>query len=552
MRNKGDEQFYRKLSRKELQGLCKKYGLPARKSSSEMAKLLASYFENMCSKTTGDPLMITGPLHGAPFCSSVVAGTDNNGFHSKSREEGKIGRFSHTVRSNELDRCIEDKAYDKEGVGCSMLFQDLSNSPFPFQCDRSNFNSKECPTTKMCENCSGIVGDGRVENMCGIQHTDLNHCQCPRENSLSSSSLEFYVRSEEGIKLCVDLSSNPSDWINKLKNEVNICENTSHNKAPSFHQELGRLGESNNQNKSSFLRNVDARQSKDGNVQSESSPSILTKENKDVVLNHPEGGDGSLTSIAIKPSGLAVVLSEHVQEDQGVVSSEPNSDARDGIHSCTDDNGCVTTIESDVISPRKELAGNSTVDTSDCPISLASFEYQKPSNENCEYSNQENSCNLVNSQLAIAGCAASSSGGVPPSETEIQQNGLSIPHKNGEFLDSVLPGNTETEQSGFANSSEPDLDICGTILPTPAEELERSKLIDGGEGSESSQFDDSLEKTCSSLDNMESDKELLKKRPRIENNDQADHSRPDAKILRSIKNMATKVLRRRSMRLVSK
>lgn len=68
----------------------------------------------------------------------------------------------------------------------------------------------------------------------------------------------------------------------------------------------------------------------------------------------------------------------------------------------------------------------------------------------------------------------------------------------------------------------------------------------------SSQFDDSLEKTCSSLDNMESDKELLKKRPRIENNDQADHSRPDAKILRSIKNMATKVLRRRSMRLVSK
>lgn len=38
---------------------------------------------------------------------------DNSGFHSKSREEGKIGRFSHTVRSNELDRCIEDKAYDK-------------------------------------------------------------------------------------------------------------------------------------------------------------------------------------------------------------------------------------------------------------------------------------------------------------------------------------------------------------------------------------------------------------------------------------------------------
>lgn len=360
----------------------------------------------------------------------------------------------------------------QEGMGCSVLFQDLSNSPFPFQCDRSNFNSKECPTTNLCENFSGIVRDGWVENMCGIQHTDVNYCQCPRENSSSSSSFEFYVRSEEGIKLCVDLNSSPSDWINKLKNEVNICENTSHNKAPSFHQELGRLGECTKQNKSSFLRNIDACQSKDDNVQSESSPSILTKENKDVVLNRPEGGDGSLTCITIKPSGLAVVLSDHLPEDQGVISSEPNSDARDGIHSFTDDNGCVTTIESDVISPTKELAGNSTVDTSDCPISLASFEYQKPGNENYEYSNLENSCNLVNSQLAIAGCTASSSGEVPLSETEIQQNGLSIPHKNGKFLDPILSeGNTETEQSGFANSSEPYLDICGTILPAPAEEL---------------------------------------------------------------------------------
>lgn len=45
MANKEDEGFYHSLSRKELQSLCKKYGLPANRSSSDMAKSLAPYLE---------------------------------------------------------------------------------------------------------------------------------------------------------------------------------------------------------------------------------------------------------------------------------------------------------------------------------------------------------------------------------------------------------------------------------------------------------------------------------------------------------------------------
>lgn len=48
MVRKKDVEFYCGFSRKELQSLCKKYSLPANRSSSDMAESLASYFEVVC------------------------------------------------------------------------------------------------------------------------------------------------------------------------------------------------------------------------------------------------------------------------------------------------------------------------------------------------------------------------------------------------------------------------------------------------------------------------------------------------------------------------
>lgn len=45
MVRKEDVDFYCGFSRKELQSLCKKYNLPANRSSSDMAESLASFFE---------------------------------------------------------------------------------------------------------------------------------------------------------------------------------------------------------------------------------------------------------------------------------------------------------------------------------------------------------------------------------------------------------------------------------------------------------------------------------------------------------------------------
>lgn len=48
MGERKEEDLYRNFSRKDLQGLCKKYGLPAKKSNSEMATSLILYLEVFC------------------------------------------------------------------------------------------------------------------------------------------------------------------------------------------------------------------------------------------------------------------------------------------------------------------------------------------------------------------------------------------------------------------------------------------------------------------------------------------------------------------------
>ncbi|XP_044466706.1 uncharacterized protein LOC123196690 isoform X2 [Mangifera indica] len=487
MKNNGDQKLCTRLSRKELQSLCKKYGLPANRSSSEMAKSLASFFKNSSSILSRERLggirdvsipafCIPGLLPGAQLDSLEYPREDSHELHTCLREEGNGGNFSTSFRSNELGHCWGDKTYDGEAP----------NSQFISRCGRNDFHQVSA-TTNLCQDSSGTARANRVEDMCPIQQTnvtDVNSDSFPMEDifpssantfkAASSSSFEFYVHDEEGINLCVDLSSSASEWIQKLKTGVNICDKTCQNKSSSFHQELGHFGGSNKQQKNSFLQNLDAQQVKDGNVPSGSSPSKILNENKDPVLNDPDGGDGSSTSIAVKPNSISVFMSQHLLEDKGLVSSDPNSDAHDGTCSCTDENGCSTTVNSDVNTPAKRLSNNCFASILDCPKSVARLEHQnsKPSSEICEYSSVENRCSLANSHVVIAGCSTGGAIEIPLLEAEIQQKDASfMPCKNGEFIDLVdSVDNTETEQSGLANSSEPDIDISRNRLPASVDE----------------------------------------------------------------------------------
>lgn len=69
---------------------------------------------------------------------------------------------------------------------------------------------------------------------------------------LPPSSFEFYVWSDEGISLHVNLNSSPSDWTKRFKKDVCVTENLKGNESWSFWQDLGRFREKSAQRNSSL------------------------------------------------------------------------------------------------------------------------------------------------------------------------------------------------------------------------------------------------------------------------------------------------------------
>lgn len=114
------------------------------------------------------------------------------------------------------------------------------------------------------------------------------------------SSFEFYVWSDEGVNLQVDLTSSPSDWTNKFKNEVRVSDNVNVNKSRSFRQDLLELRE-----KPPFLWNTDYCQifDRDGQAKSSSSGLKLTKGVTE--LFQQKNGERPLMSYSVIPCTIS-------------------------------------------------------------------------------------------------------------------------------------------------------------------------------------------------------------------------------------------------------
>ncbi|XP_022761660.1 uncharacterized protein LOC111307754 isoform X1 [Durio zibethinus] len=578
MADKEYQGFNHSLSRKELQSVCKKYGLPANRSSSDMAKSLASYLENQRlgsmtaeerlygTQEDGLPLSLKLQLQPEASLNSFRdAGKDCYGLISCPIDRCNEGNYSQAVECNALGCCTVDKFYHKDGYGGGSIFsQQRPQSLFVSQYNDNDFKNKEFPTLCVNRNCLSLTRDRRMNDMPQAEHKDMNVAACFNETtfpssinapSVSPSSFQFHVSSEEGINLYVDLNSNPSEWVEKLKSEVSICQNMSHSKFQTFHKELGRFEESSKQMKSCFQLNIDAEKIKDGHMHSGLPPSLIIKENNSLHLDHPGGNDGSLGSTVMTKCARAVDGSEHLEGDQVLALFKSNSDSQEQIisagTSCAKD-GCLITLDSNINSPREKLAGYAVLNISDGPLNLLSMKQQNSKFENEIYENStlQNGCHLVSPGGIIPGCVPDGSLQIPmPEDVVLQKNALHSPRENGGFVDLVDPKhNTYAEQGGIVGSTELDQETFRTRLPTLVEEQGRSKIINWGKSSECSQ--DELFENCGERDNVGSNG-LGKKRAYIDG-DQNDCSVLDAKILRSTKHLIMKVLPRRSMRLVSK
>ncbi|KAF9679157.1 hypothetical protein SADUNF_Sadunf07G0110800 [Salix dunnii] len=463
----GGKEYFRKLSRKELQSLCKKCSLPARKSSSEMVESLAFYSMrkglNLVSSGTNicgvqDALLHTSlmpPMQPKPALNPIK---DSFELISCPREE--IYKGNRNLKSNNLESFIGSGSYNKESFGGLISnFQEVSPSQFFSQYAGShvNFNKRQLSP-----------GD-RVEDSPQFHGRDINTVASSKEIALPSiittanvsASFEFYVSSEEGIKLCVDMNSSPSEWIKKYKNQVSFCDNVVNTKSRSLHEELGCIGESNKKLKSSVLQTIDSGQNRDHSVQVEPSPSSVGETNSHVRNGHPDGGNNSLISSDVIPCNVAVDISLSLKEDPGLASAKPSSDGQNhknlNTESCSEKE-CIAALDSDITdTPLEKTACNFAVNS----ISNGSVDHialihqsSKWDDEVCKNSTQQNNCNLENASVVFPGCFMETQ----LSETRnYHKNASCLAHETGKFLDPYdSKHNTGSEQDGQANSNEND------------------------------------------------------------------------------------------------
>ncbi|CAK7322616.1 unnamed protein product [Dovyalis caffra] len=570
----GGKEYFRKLSRKELQSLCKQFSLPARKSSSEMVESLAFYFMRKGWSLVSSSTSIGGVQGALLHTSSMPAlqpkpalNSIKDSFDIRSCPREEIDKGNRNIKCNRLEN-IGPGAYNKEIFGGVINdFQEVSPSQFFSQYAGSHVN----------HNKPQLSLGGRVEDSIQFHGRDINTVACAKGNALPSmitpakfpASFEFHVSSEEGINLCVDLNSSPSEWINKYKNQVSLCDNVVNAKSRSLYQELGSIGESNKKMKSSVLQNMDSGQIKDDCVQAEPSPSSVVEKNIHVRNGPPNVGNNSVISSPVIPCGIAVDVSQSLEEDPGLASAKPSSDGQNQITSNTEScskKECIAALDSDITdTPLEKTACNFAVNSiSNGSVDLIALVHQssKQDDEVCENSTQQNSCNLENASVVFPGSFME----MQLSETGNHYKDAScLPHKNCKFLDPYDSNhNRGSEQDGSANSS--DNDRCenqtsttsrfesvasGNVLYDP-ELLRNGTMLSMAGRVQCSQVDDSFDKTSLKSSVIKSREELLRKGSCVDRVSQNGRGKRDTIILRSTRRSAGKVLPRRSMRLVSK
>ncbi|XP_039066857.1 uncharacterized protein LOC120212704 [Hibiscus syriacus] len=525
MGSKKDKGFYHSLSRKELQSLCKKYDLPANRSSSDMARSLASFLENqrLSSMTrrerlyeiqeTGLPLSLQLPFKDADKdfygLISCPAGSCNG------------GNYSQAVKNNGLDCCAGDKFYHKDDYGGdSIFFQKTQQLQFVTQSNDSGLKNKEFPTIYFNRNCLSPTRQGKMNDLPQIGNKDVNVGACSNEadfhssintSTVSSSSFQFH--------------------------------NMSHSRSQSFRNELGHFGESSKQLKSSFQLNVETGRIADGHIHSGLPPSLIIKEHHALQLDK-SNGDERPTDSTVMTCAEAVDVSEHLEGHQGLPTFKALPNVQEevissGASSAKD--GCLITLDSNVSSPKETLASDAMLNISDGAPNLLIVKHKNSNLENeiCDNSTLQNGCNPVSSGVIVPGFMSDDSLQMPmPKDVSHQKKALHSPCENVEFGNLVdQKHNTYAEQGGVVGSTGLCQEIYRNQLPTLVEEQDRSKVINWGESSECSH--DELFENCGVLDNLDSNG-LGKKRAYIDG-DQNDCGMHDAKVLRSRKHPIRKV-----------
>ncbi|XP_052208082.1 uncharacterized protein LOC127811919 isoform X3 [Diospyros lotus] len=572
MEYKEDKDFYHSLPKKELQDLCKRYGLYPYTTKFNLVNSLYSYLKenNLRSiSPSGDSAVhstsVMPILKSRPESENMVHDPKDTYANSNFPWE-KYNRMSNseTVRCNK-------QGSSKEAGSCSKapgvkVVQGSENFSFDIPQD-SGLNKKKEATCSQNEVGNSANDFGHRMNFLSTSFDD-NNLSCPREVGLNHAnqvccgspnrgaylteigssfvksskgipSYEYHVSSEDGIDLFVDLNSSPSDLPKRLFKMVSGGPSSMPDENfGSLREEL--FGSSSKEIKNSSLCNTDSEHKmSSGHEEAGFLPCPINKQSGLVVVDNTCGVDGLEMSPQLDETEKFPLLSPKSGVETYVIS---------GTESCPMDRGRVP-IELCVIdNPQVKSSSNSVVNsTPECPKSFNSQIHQNTvvGDENSNDLTLQNTSNYVSSSLVYPGWSSSGSMEIPSSEVVSQQKDELYSRCTNGCMDVIDPMvHVEAIEDELANSS-----TCQDYRSSCANEWERSKLTNDKETSESFQSNKSLGKMP---ENAGADKVPNKKRRHSAIQDRNCCSECNAMNLRSRTRQSEIIRPRRSMRLVSK
>ncbi|KAL2506304.1 Uncharacterized protein Adt_21925 [Abeliophyllum distichum] len=561
------------LTKKELQKLCRKYGLSPYATKVNLVSSLRTYFQkinlnlfkevecsNVRSKSLRTELLSGAQLSEATKVSKGIR--DRKGkftasfvhdrrivSHSREKDDQEI--HSQTVKINELGNHEEAGVHKKvsdfenvEKVGCSMSnIQTHSSSKKRentcsqnlVQCCANNFRYWNSQQISAGMNNFVSAEDDGVGSIAGPQHIDSASTMddavlSPLKSSTSVPSLEFCVRSEEGIDLFVDLNSSLSNCSKRLENELSTCQDLHKDKFQRFRQEL----------KGSFMCNVDSGfRISSYCAHADPSPHSFARKTSKSKIDFPDADDELTSTMMTKPCVVSVEMSMHLQDKNEVLhlprlNANIQNSTVPGIKSCSENEETETKNSSVFHASPIKLDCNSVVSVvSNGLLNTLENQNMKLGRVKCHENLKE----------FVVPCSISTAIGT----VEMQLSGVAIHRQNMSYstvvnddsLGSVVVDVVETGNIGLAKTIEVHHNASSDYVPTTADESKGSDP----DGSKASQ---TLKKRLE--DSVSGRGHKRKRNDGLYQEGYHQHGR----ILRSANRLGQKVLPRRSMRLVSK
>lgn len=369
----------------------------------------------------------------------------------------------------------------------------------------------------------------RVEHTCLAENVNASAGSPKTSPEVFRSAIEFYVWSDEGVNLYVDLNSSPLDWTERLKNEVYICESFYRDKC--LQQNLCWF-KGHKEFAKSFQWNNHAGLIKGDYLQKETPSCSNLMTNNCMETDRRDVADGSVIFSAITSHAINADASENLDEDQTLISSETNCDMRNqklaGSESCTEEDNCATNFDSQIDNALRKKENSDPISGGQSNLSTLVHQNFTLESEICESSTLQNSCSILN--LSVENPGSSAAGSMDMESSDIEQ----CPKEVSCSPCRALP-QRESNVSDYS-------------LRTSAEKSERNNLSVATESSGCSQFPESVDMTLPVSHILESNG--AHKRRKLSKTETRCYSEPDRRVLRSVTNKQR--LPRRSRRLILK